>query len=321
MPFWTDPAFARGVERARAHIAPHIVDTPLAELSPPEWLPSDAIGRLQIKLESRQRSGSCKMRSAAYSVLSLLDRGPPSALCTVSTGNNGIATALMARRLGLPCRIYAPRTITPYKAARIRATGADVELVGEDIVDCEITARRHAHAHGIEFLSPYNSWEAIHGQATIGAEIADAIAADADPDAPLTLVVPVGGGALISGVGGELKRRHPRARVVGVWPEHSAILLDCLRAGRFVHAPSRPTLSDATAGGVEDGAVTLATCAEVLDATYTVTEDAIERAMRWLAARDIRVEGAGALALAALDALIADAPPTRIVLLACGANA
>ena len=134
------------------------------------------------------------------------------------------------------------------------------------------------------------------------------------------IFIATGGGGLISGIGAYLRYAAPRAEIVGCWPRNSAVLYECLGAGRIFDAPESATLSESTAGGVEPGSITFELCREVMHHGVLVTEDEILRAMRWGRAQGWAVEGASGVALAAYFKEAQRYAGRRCVVLICGGN-
>jgi threonine dehydratase len=271
----------------RERIAGFVRVTPLVELEAPA-----GVTRL-LKLETLQRTGSFKVRGAA-AALSAGD--PPRAVFAASTGNHGLAVASVAAAMGLPCRVYVPTSAAPAKLERLRASGVELVAVEGDPLLAELAAREASEREpGTRLVPPYNDARVILGQATLGLELLDQL--EQPPDA---LFVAVGGGGLISGVALAVRSRWPRCRIVGCVPAASPAMAAAVAAGRVVAAPLAPTLSDATAGGIEDGAITVAICAALVDEFVQVEEAEIAAAMRTaLLEHGLALEGAAALTLAA----------------------
>jgi threonine dehydratase len=273
---------AGAVLETRERIAPHIRRTPLIESS----------GRL-LKLESLQRGGSFKVRGAAAAITAA---AAPSEIVAASTGNHALAVAMVAAELGVPCRIFTPASAAASKLARLHAAGVAVALVEGDPLAAELAARRAAeNSPGARLVPPYNDREVILGQATVGLELLEQTGR-----APDALFVPVGGGGLISGIALAVRDAWPDTAIVGCLPAASPAMTDAVAAGRVVDSPMAPTLSDATAGNIEEGSITVPICSLLVDEWVLLEEDEIAAAMR-SAAREhhLVVEGAGALALAA----------------------
>ena len=177
----------------------------------------------------------------------------------------------------------------------MRASGVPFELIGEDCVEAEAHAAAFAHDHGHVWISPYNDLDVVHGQGTVGVELTEQLGTiDA-------VVVPVGGGGLIGGVAAYLKAVNPSIEVIGCQPRNSCVMYLSLQAGRIVEAESLPTLSDATAGGIEEGAITLDLCRRFVDDFVLLEEEDIMSAMLFLHDReDLTVEGAAAMPASAV---------------------
>ncbi len=272
-----------------------------------------------LKQENLQHSGSCKARSAGYMLATLSPEQKSRGVVTVSTGNNGISMTMAMRQHGIDGVVVVPHTIAPHKAQRIRDSGANLVFVGHDIVESEVEARAYAARTNRRFLSPYNDWGAIVGQGTIAVEIAEQLTAfDKGLDC---IFVPVGGGGLMSGVGGYLRAVDPAIKVIGVQPLNSPVMVRSLDAGEIILIESKPTLSDATAGGVEQGSITFDLCRKLADNFALVSEEEMWSAMLMLYQHHgIVVEGSGALSVAALLQQSALWKGKTIVLLLCGAN-
>ena len=273
----------------RARIAGFIRQTPLLELDEGE----DGVIRA-LKLETLQRGGAFKIRGAA----SALTAGePPRAVVAASTGNHGLAVAIVARALGVPCRVFVPASAAPAKLARLRAAaGVEVVEVEGDPLLAELAAREASEREpGTLLVPPYNDARVVLGQATLGLELLEQ--ASQPPEA---LYVAVGGGGLISGIALAVRTRWPQCRIVGCVPAASPAMAAAVAAGAVVAAAVEPTLSDATAGGIEQGAITVAICAALVDEFATLAEAEIAAAMRLaLLEHSLAIEGASALALAA----------------------
>jgi threonine dehydratase len=280
---------ARGTRQRIARYARH---TPLVELESP----APAAGALplrMLKLETVQPTGSFKIRGAASAVTA----GPrPVEIVAASTGNHGLAVAALARSLGVRCRIFVPATAAPAKLARLR--GAGVELVEHDgdPLRAELAARSFAEqSSGALLVAPYNDPQVILGAATLGLELLEDL-----PEPPDVLFAAVGGGGLISGIALAVRARWPRCTIVGCLPEASPAMRDAVAAGRVVDSPVLPTLADATAGNIEEGSITVAICAALVDRFELISEAEIAAAMRTaLLEHHLLIEGAAALALAA----------------------
>jgi threonine dehydratase len=294
---------------AAGRIAAHVRRTPV-EYSHPL---SEASGaEVYLKLENFQATGSFKLRGATNALLAL-GSGVPGVVAA-SSGNHGLAVAHAARMAGMQALIFVPEAAASWKIDAILALGAEIRSVPGDPVLAESAARSHASETGLPYLSPYNDPRVIAGQGTIGVELAS------DLDEIDVLFASMGGGGLISGAGGYLKTvRH--AHIVACSPAHSAVMHESLKAGRILDLPSFPTLSDGTAGGVEPGAITFDLCRDIVDESFTVSEDEIRVAMRLVIGRHhTLIEGAAGVAVAGFLQTLDRWSGQRVVILLCGAN-
>jgi len=287
-------------------------ETPLAPLPHNAQIPKS--GNAYAKLEQLQTTGSFKLRGATNKLMSLNPQQAAAGVITSSTGNHGLGVAAAAKFLRIDAEVFLSRQVTQAKQEKIRQQGARVRIVGEDPLDAEAAAREAAAETGRSYISPYNDPYVVAGQGTVAVELLRQLP---DMDA---IFIATGGGGLISGIGSLLRTEAPRAEVVGCWPENSAVLYESLKAGRIIEAPESPTLSESTAGGVEEGSITFDLCREVMHHGVLVTEDEILSAMRWGHAQGWAMEGASGVALAAYFKEAARYADRKAVVLICGGN-
>jgi threonine dehydratase len=268
-----------------------------------------------LKCEHLQPTGSFKVRGSANKIRVLSDAARRAGVITASTGNHGLGVARAGAHAGVAVTVYVGSSTPPQKIAAIRALGGTVITIEGPPLEAELQARLQATLQGKTYISPYNDLDVVAGQGTIGAELARQA-----PDLE-AVFVSVGGGGLISGIGTALKRLSPATRIIGVWPENSPCMLEALKANAIVDTVEYPTLSDATAGAVEPGAVTFPICKEVIDATLTVSEAEIGVAMRTLAQADRWIiEGAAGVAVAGVLKQAADYRGRKVAAIVCGRN-
>lgn len=276
---------------------------------------ADTGADVYMKLENLQHTGSFKLRGAANRLMTLAGEQKRAGCVAASSGNHGAAIAYAMQKLGIEGVIFVPEQTSTAKVEAIRSYGGDVRFFGNDGLDTELHARTYADERGMFYLSPYNDLEVIAGQGTCGIEIQASL-----PQVD-TLYVAVGGGGLVSGVASVLKSRNPEIRIVGCQPEASAVMAHSIEAGRIVDEESRPTLSDGTAGGIEQDAITFGLCRNLVDEFVLVSEAEIAAAMRTFIDYEHQlIEGAAGVALAAMlrqkDALAG----RKVVVLICGGN-
>ena len=303
---------ARLVPAAAERIEPFVRRTPVEPV--PALAPQG--GELWLKLENHQRTGSFKLRGAMNKLATLAADERERGVVAASTGNHGKAVALAAGLYGCPAIVYAPENAVGAKLDGMRAEGAQVRQVGADCIEAEAAARAHCAEQGAVYVSPYNDEAVIAGQGTLGHELHAQL-----PELD-SLYVAVGGGGLIGGVAGYLKRVRPELEIVGCSPRASAVMAASVEAGELLELESEPTLSDGTAGGVEAGSITFPLCRDHVDRWVLVEEDSIERALRVLVAEQHQmVEGAAAMALAACLGERERQAGRRVAVVLCGANA
>jgi threonine dehydratase len=256
------------VDAALERLRPHLPPTPVVE--------SDGFA---LKLESLQPTGSFKVRGAV-SALAALDHPKP--VVTASAGNHGLAVAWAAQRLGFDATIVVAETASPAKIAGIRRFPATLVVHGADYD----AAERHALSLPGRYVSPYNDPDVIAGAGTTALELTGFE----------TIVVPIGGGGLVSGIA-----LAADARVVGVVPEAFPAMRAALDVGRIVQIEGEATIADGLHGNIEPGSVTFELVRDLVEDVVTVSEAAIEDAMRFLATEHgLVAEGAGAAGIAAL---------------------
>ena len=281
---------------ARKRLLPHMRPTIQRESA---WLSSVSGKRALLKLESLNVTNSFKIRGAFNALLRLVEAHPDNAtrpaVVTASAGNHGRAMACAAEQLGTGMVVFTPSTAPLAKRAAIRRHGAELRDEAPDYDTAERLAHAFAREHGGVFISAYNHPDVIAGAGTVGLEIVEAC-----PDVA-TVVVPLGGGGLGSGVGLAIRAAAPRARVVGVEAEASTPFMTSLAHGAITTIAPGPTLADGLAGNLEPGAITFALVRQVVDEVVTVSEDELRAAMRALAAEEhLMVEGSAAVSVAAL---------------------
>ena len=278
------------IRQARERIAGRIRATPVVHSHNLSRLAGRPVA---LKPEYRQRTGSFKIRGATNFVSRL---PADTQVVAASAGNHAQGVALAAATSGLPATIFMPRTATLPKIQATRNYGATIQLAGESVDDAIVAARQYAAEHDAVFVPPFDDPLVIAGQGTIGPELADEV-----PEAEV-VVVPIGGGGLISGIGTALAASDPRPRVVGVEAEAASCMLASLRDGHPVILGSVATMADGIAVRAPSP-LTLEHVQAYVDEIVTVGEDDISRAVLLLLERaKAVVEPAGAATLAAIIA-------------------
>ena len=250
--------------------------------------------RVHLKLESMQRTGSFKERGALNRLLVASPDERARGVVTMSAGNHAQALAFHARRLDIAATVVMPVVTPLVKISRTRALGATVIQHGSTLDDAAVECRRLMERDGLTLVHPFDDDDVIAGQGTIGLELAEQV-----PDLA-TVVVPIGGGGLISGIAIALKGLRPDVRVIGVEPEAAASARVSRDAGVRTLLPSVETMADGVAVK-QVGARTFPLIERFVDDIVTVSEDEIASAIVLLLERErLVVEGAGAVGVAAL---------------------
>ncbi len=247
---------------------------------------------LGLKAENLQRAGAFKFRGAYNLVSQLSERGKSRGVVTASSGNHGQAVALAAHMTGLAAHLVVPSDASAAKVAAAEAYGATVERVGPKSAERLQRAEALAAQHGWDYVPPYDHPEVLAGQATVGLEILSQVP---DVDA---ILVPVGGGGLISGIATAVKATRPAVRVIGVEPEGSAAAFLSRQAGRRLAIPAGITIADGLRT-VVPGELTFPIIERLVDDLVTVSDAAIVRALTLLLTHvKTLVEPSGAAAAA-----------------------
>jgi threonine dehydratase len=280
------------VVAAAARIAPHVWHTPLA---PSPWLSDMTGGDVWLKLEIVQSTGSFKIRGAVNALARLREARPDvTAVTTASAGNHGVALATAGALFGMSVRVHLPATAPETKKQALRRLGT-VMLEAPTYDEAERRAHDEARQGGVTFVSAYSHSDVIAGAGTATLEAVSDL-----PDVG-AIVVPLGGGGLLSGAAIVARARLHRALVVGAEAAASPVFTAALAAGRPVPVDVRDTLADGLAGNMEPDSQTFGIVRDLVDRVIPVPESAIAQAMEGLAMRDrLIAEGAAATAVGAL---------------------
>lgn len=300
------------IEAARERIDGIVNQTPIVA---DEKL-SAAIGaKAYLKAENLQRAGSFKIRGAYNKISQLSDEEKARGVITASAGNHAQGVALAAKLTGTRATIVLPQFAPLTKIVATRSLGAEVIMQGNTFDEAVAYSKQLAEENGSLYVHAFDDDLIIAGQGTIGMEIAEA--------APETtvIVVPIGGGGIISGIAIAVKELLPNARVIGVQSENVAPVKASLAAGKPVVIDAKPTIADGIA--IKYPAErTLAIIRELVDDVVTVSEEEIAEGIFHLAQNaHLVVEGAGAAGVAALLAGKVDLKPDDAVCaVLCGGN-
>jgi threonine dehydratase len=306
-----DQDFQKKVEDAYRRIQKDIRFTPL-QFSPS--LSESSNAEVYLKLENFQVTGSFKARGATNKLKILHDQGHKK-IVTASSGNHGSAVANAAKILSVNALIFLPKTVSDAKLKKIKFFGAEIKLVSGDSGDAEVAARNYAQENNLIYLSPYNDIDVIAGQGTIGIEI---LKEQKSMDA---IFIAVGGGGLISGVGSYLKQVNPNCEVIACSPENSAAMHHALEKGKIETIKHLQTLSDGTAGALEEGSVTFDFCKSVVSQSLLVSEKEISYAMKnFIDHHQMLIEGAAGVALAGFENVKKEFKNKKVTILLCGGN-
>jgi threonine dehydratase len=279
------------IQAARRTLRDVIISTPML---PDERLSQDLGAKIFLKAENTQRSGSFKIRGAYNKISRLSPDERACGVITHSAGNHAQGVALAAKLHGIPATIVMPERAPLTKVAATRRLGAEVLLHGATFDDCGAFAMGLQHERGMVHVHAFNDEQIIAGQGTLGLEIVEAL-----PDVT-RVIVPIGGGGLISGVALAMKALIPDVIIIGVQAAGCAPVIPSLVAGTPVTAPMARTIADGIAVK-RPGDLTLPIIREYVDDVVTVDDDEIARAIAY-AVQNARlvVEGAGVAGLAAL---------------------
>jgi len=302
------PPTAAQFEAARAAVGANLRPTPVVELHTP-------LGSLWCKLESLQPGGSFKVRGAVAAVCAAVAERPDVEVVTCSAGNHGLGVAYAAQLLNVPATVVLSRTASAVKVARLK--GYDIELVqeGESFAAAQAFALALAEERHARYVSPYNDADVIAGQSTVATELLEQL-----PDVA-HLLVPVGGGGLLSGIGLVLRDAGRSVRLLGLQPARDAAMVASLHEGRAVDIVRGQTIADGLAGAIEDGSVTIDVINELGIRVETLEEPQIRAAVRTAAVdHGLVLEGSAAIALAAAELGMVPFDEGPVAMIATGRN-
>ena len=277
---------------ARQRICGHIRTTPM--IASPS-LSATIGGTVDLKLEQLQKTGSFKLRGATNAVLSLTEAERAHGVVGVSTGNHGRGLAYAAKQADVRCIICMSELVPQNKVDGIKAEGAEVRIVGRSQDDAQLEVDKLV-AEGTVMLPPFDHPQIIAGQSTLALEMLEQ---SPDPD---TVLVPLSGGGLISGVGMVIKALSPSTRVIGISMERGAAMYESQQAGKPIMIPELPTLADSLGGGGGlDNEYTFEMTRSFVDEIVLVSEAEIATAIRHAYWQErLVIEGSGSVGIAAL---------------------
>lgn len=300
------------IRAAAARIEGLVVRTPL--LPSTELAEATGATEVRLKCENLQRAGAFKARGGANYVAQLDDETVSAGIITYSSGNHAQAVALAARLRGVRAVVVMPTTAPAVKVEGARRLGAEVVLEGTTSLERMRRAQSIAEAEGLAVIPPFDDPGIIAGQGTVGLEIVD------DWPEVDTVLVPVGGGGLASGVAAAVRRLRPQSRIVGVEPEGGASMKAALDAGGPVTLEATSSIADGLLP-VRSGDLTWRHVSELADGVVTVDDDAIRDATRFLLHRHrLVVEFSGAATVAALRSGAVDVAGRRVAAVLSGGN-
>lgn len=307
------PASIAEIWQASVTVAPHIFRTPLR---PALAASATNEAKVFLKLENWQPTGSFKVRGAVNFLSQLSANELQNGLVTASAGNHALAVSYAAKQLGITnVSVFVPRTAPRAKVEKLKRYPVVVREVGETYDDAHRAAEEFQKTTGATFIHAYDDVRTVAGAGTIGLEILEEL-----PELDAVLV-PVGGGGMISGIALAVKTLSPRMQVLAVQPAASPALRDSIRDNVcYEEYAAEPTLCDGLAGGI--GKIVFEVARRgLIDDVLIVPEQSVERAIASLARDEqIIVEGSGAVGLAALECYPDRFAGKRIAIVISGAN-
>lgn len=269
---------------------------------------------IYLKWENLQKTGSFKLRGAYNKICSLPPEKRSKGVITASAGNHALAVALVAKMMNLRAIVVVPENAPKIKTEGCRELGAEVMLKGGNYDESVTYCKAMISETGATYISSFEDYKVIAGQGTIGCEILEEM-----PDMNIILV-PVGGGGLISGVALWAKTANPNVRIIGVQSTAAYTMHECFEAKKIVEVPVPPTIADGLAGGISQ--LTLDLVLKHVDEIVLTREEGLKKAILWVLKNERQVvEGAGIVGLAAiLQGKIRFKPSERVVVVISGGN-
>ena len=247
-----------------------------------------------LKLENQQTTGSFKIRGATNKILLLSEKEKARGVVTASSGNHAQGLGYAAKQLGVKAKVVVPEMTPQVKIDAIRKYGVELIVEGKEYMDSERLARHIEAEEGMTFISAYNDIDLIKGQGTVALEMIE------DQPTLDTILVPVGGGGLASGVSSVYKQATD-AKVIGVQSITSPVMYECVKKGEIHDIPLEDTYAEGLHGGLEQGSVSFPICRDNIDEWIILEESEILDAIKYmLHSQHMLVEGAGAVGVAAL---------------------
>jgi threonine dehydratase len=247
-----------------------------------------------LKLENYQVTGSFKIRGATNKILLLNKEERAKGVVTASSGNHAQGLGYAAKQLGVRTKVVVPEMTPSVKIDAIKKYGVELVIEGEEYLDSERLARRIERDEDMTFVSAYNDIDLIKGQGTVGLEMLED-----EPDLD-TVLIPVGGGGLASGIS-LVYKMVSEATVIGVQSKTSPVMYECITKGYIHDIPLEDTHAEGLHGGLEQGSITFEICRDNVDDWIILTESEILAAVKYMLHEShMLVEGAGAVGIAAL---------------------
>jgi len=269
---------------------------------------------IYLKWENLQKTGSFKLRGAYNKISSLTPEERSKGVITASAGNHALAVALVAKMMNLKAIVIVPENAPKIKVEQCTALEAEVVLKGANYDESVTHCKKMISETGATYIPAFEDYKVIAGQGTIGCEILEEM-----PDTNLILV-PVGGGSLISGIALWAKTVNPNIRVVGVQSTAAYTMYECFEAKKIVDVPVPPTIADGLAGGISQ--MTLDLALKYVDEIVLAKEEELKKAILWVLKNERQVvEGAGIVGPAAiLQRKIQFKPNEKVIVVISGGN-
>ncbi len=285
--------FLNEIYKAKQRIAPVVRKTPLIESG---QLSSLTGSNILLKLENLQVTGAFKLRGATNKILGLSAAERERGVVTVSSGNHGKAVSYVSGKQGIKATVCVAETVPENKRQAIRSLGAELVVMGDNYDAALAYGDRLVREQKLTMVHAFDDLQIIAGQGTIGIELYE------DQPEIDTVIVPLSGGGLISGIALAVKAINPRAKVIGVSMERGAAMFESLKASQITDIVEEPTLADALMGALNrDNQYTFRIVQQYVDEGVLVSEEEIAAAMRFcLEHHHMAIEGGAAVGIAAL---------------------